>query len=66
MDTSQRIKHAYGCDGPKMHVMPGVSLLKAGDTSKCPQCGAPVHDITNTLVGQAYLAFARLDLGDKS
>jgi hypothetical protein len=65
MDTSQRINHVFGCSGSQMHIMPGVSLLKAGDTSKCPTCGATVQDITGTLVGQAYIAFARLDLGDK-
>lgn len=65
MDTSQRINHVYGCGGPTMHIMPGVTLLKAGNTSKCPECGAPVQDVTDTLLGQSYIAFARLDLGKR-
>jgi len=65
MDTSQQIKHVFGCDGPKMHIMPGITLLRAGDVNRCPECRAMVRDITDTLVGQSYIAFARLDLGDR-
>jgi len=63
LNTSQQVRHAYGCSGPVLHVTPGISLLRAGDITKCPQCGASVADITDTPLGQAYLAFARPDLG---
>jgi hypothetical protein len=50
-----------------MHVTPGVKLLRAGDITHCPvpECGAPIHDITDTPLGQAYMAFARPDLGER-
>ncbi|HJS17304.1 MAG TPA: hypothetical protein VJ785_01050 [Anaerolineales bacterium] len=63
MDTSQNINHAFGCSGEIVHVTPGYMLLRAGNINRCPQCGAEVKDITDTLLGQSYLAFARLDLG---
>jgi uncharacterized paraquat-inducible protein A len=64
MDTSQRINHVFGCDGQTMHVTPGFKLLQSGNLEKCPTCGAVVKDITDTPVGQSYLAFGRFDLGD--
>jgi uncharacterized paraquat-inducible protein A len=65
MDTSQQIRHVFACHGPKMHINPGFVLLRKGDISKCPDCGAEVYDATDTLVGQAYIAFARIDLGNR-
>ena len=64
LNTSQQIKHVFGCSGATMHVTPGFQLLRAGDITRCPQCGSPVTDCTNTLLGQSYLALARFDLGD--
>jgi len=58
MDTSQQINHVFLCSGTPAHVSPGLSLLRAGDITKCPQCGAPVQDCTNTLIGKSFLAFA--------
>lgn len=65
MDTSQRIHHVYACHGQPMHVHPGFVLLRKGDIKHCPTCGAEVYDTTNTPLGQAYIAFARIDLGEK-
>jgi hypothetical protein len=67
MDTSQQLRHVFGCLGSTMHVMPGFRLLRAGDITHCPvpECGAPIHDITDTPLGQAYMAFARPDLGER-
>lgn len=65
MDTSQQIRHVFGCRGSTMHIHPGIVLLRKGDATRCADCGAPVQDITDTPVGQAYIAFARLDLGEK-
>jgi hypothetical protein len=65
MDTSQQIKHVFGCQGPELHITPGFKLLQSDDPSKCPQCGADVYDATNTPLGQAYIAFGRIDLGEK-
>ena len=62
MDTSQNIRHAFGCDGAPVHVNPGYKILRNGN--RCPDCGREVTDITDTHLGQSYLAFARLDLGD--
>ena len=64
MDTSQKINHVFGCQGTTLHITPGFKLLASGDASKCPQCGAETFDATNTPVGQAYIAFGRIDLGD--
>ena len=65
MDTSQRINHVFACQGTPMHLTPGYKLLRAGDISKCPDCGQDVYDASETPVGQAYIAFARIDLGEK-
>lgn len=66
MDTSQQINHVFACFGPIVHVTPGLALVRAGDIDHCPQCGAKVSDCTNSFLGQSYIAFARLDLGDRS
>jgi predicted RNA-binding Zn-ribbon protein involved in translation (DUF1610 family) len=63
--TSQQIKHIFMCSGQKVHVFPGTELLRVGKF-ECPDCGAPVHDITDTALGKAYFAFARPDLGKQS
>lgn len=63
MDTSQQIKHVFGCQGEIFHLTPGFQLLKSADPTKCPECGANVYDATDTPVGQQYIAFARIDLG---
>ena len=63
LDTSQNINHVFGCTGAQIHVTPGFRLLRAGNIHKCPDCGADVNDITNTPLGQSYIAFARIDLG---
>lgn len=63
MDTSQKLKHVFGCAGPTMHLMPGFRLLQSSYPGRCPECGAEVYDATNTPIGQAYLAFTRSDLG---
>lgn len=55
MDTSQRINHVFGCQGPTMHITPGFKLLRSGDPSRCPDCGASVFDATDTPVGKEYL-----------
>ncbi len=65
MDTSQQINHVYACYGPVVHVTPGITLLRSGDITRCPQCGARVSDCTNSFLGQSYIAFARLDLGER-
>lgn len=65
MDTSQKINHVYGCQGPTLHLNPGFVLLRKGDITKCPDCGADVFDASNTPVGLAYLEFARMDLGKR-
>jgi hypothetical protein len=65
MDTSQRINHVFGCQGTTLHITPGFKLLQSGDLTRCPECGADVFDATNTPVGQAYIAFGRIDLGEK-
>lgn len=65
MDTSKQIRHIFGCNGETVHVTPGFQLLKSGDITKCPTCGATVSDITNTPLGQSYMAFGRPDLGDR-
>ncbi len=65
MDTSQKINHVFSCNGPTMHMHPGIVLLQHGDLKHCPDCGALVYDATDTPVGRAYIAFARLDLGEK-
>jgi hypothetical protein len=64
MNTSQRINHVFGCDGRIVHVTPGFKLLASGTPDKCPDCGAVVYDITNTPLGQSYIAFGRIDLGN--
>jgi len=64
-DTSQQIRHVFGCKGQPFHLTPGFKLLRSSDPSKCPECGAEVYDATNTIVGQYYLAFARFDLGKR-
>jgi hypothetical protein len=63
-DTSQRIRHVFGCTGDPIHIFPGLTLAKI-NTGKlvCPTCGKPVHDITNTPLGQSYFERARPDLG---
>jgi hypothetical protein len=62
MNTSQRIRHVYGCKGPVQHILTGIELLRAGE-KRCPRpgCGAEVEDITETEQGKAYFAFARPD-----
>ena len=65
MDTSQRINHVFGCLGPTMHITPGFKLLQSTYPGKCPECGAEVYDATNTPIGQSYIAFGRVDLGDE-
>lgn len=65
MDTSQQLKHVFGCLGPELHITPGFKLLQSADPTKCPQCGADVYDATNTPVGEAYVAFGRADLGKR-
>lgn len=65
MNTSQKISHVYACLGAVYHVTPGFQLLRSGDIKHCPTCGAQVFDATDTPVGQAYIAFARIDLGEK-
>lgn len=62
MDTSQRIRHVYACNGTPLHVTSGFQLLQT-NSLRCPYCGAEVSDITKTPLGQAYFAFARPDLG---
>ena len=64
MDTSQKIKHVFACEGSTVHVHPGLALLL---TSRpvCPTCGKPVQDITDTPLGQSYFAFTRPDLGER-
>jgi hypothetical protein len=64
-DTSKRIRHVFGCTGEPTHVFPGLTLAKinTGDVILCPTCGKPVHDITNTPLGQSYFERARPDLG---
>ena len=64
LDTSQRIRHVFACNGPTVHVHPGMALLINGNQKPvCPTCGAAVQDVTNSLLGQSYFAFARTDLG---
>jgi hypothetical protein len=65
MNTSQQIRHVFGCAGPTRHLTPGFALLRSTDPTKCPQCGTTVEDVTDTLEGQQYLAFGRFDLGEK-
>ena len=65
LDTSQQIKHVFGCAGEPMHLTPGFKLLQSGDITRCPDCGAQVHDVSDTPIGQAYLAFGRPDLGER-
>ena len=65
MDTSQQINHVFGCQGPTLHINPGFVLLRNGDIHKCPDCGADVYDASDTPVGRAYIAFGRIDLGEK-
>lgn len=65
LNTSQQLRHVFLCSGSPAHITPGITLLRSGNLDKCPQCGAPVHDCTNSFLGQSYLAFARLDLGDR-
>jgi hypothetical protein len=65
LSTSQNITHVFGCGGIPVHVTPGYQLLRAGTGTRCPQCGAEVTDITQTPLGQSYIAFARIDLGTK-
>lgn len=64
MDTSTKFKHVFGCQGKTLHLTPGYLLLRSADPRKCPDCGADVFDATDTPVGAAYIAFARIDLGD--
>jgi hypothetical protein len=65
MDTSQKLNHVYACQGAQLHLTPGFKLLQAGDITHCPTCGAAVFDATDTPVGQAYIAFARIDKGER-
>lgn len=65
MDTSQKINHVYRCVAPNFHLTPGFKLLKAGDITHCPECGAEVYDATDTPMGEYYIAFARIDKGEK-
>lgn len=65
MNTSQRIRHVFGCAGETRHLTPGFALLRSSDPTKCPECGAGVSDVTDTPEGQQYLAFARFDLGNQ-
>lgn len=53
----------FGCEGRILHVTPGEFLLKTGAGYLCPTCHTPVKDISHTLLGQSYWAFARTDLG---
>lgn len=62
LNTSQKIRHVFECDGFPHHVHPGFVLLRT-DSLRCPDCGETVHDVTNAPLGQAYFAFARFDLG---
>lgn len=63
-DTFRRVfaHNVFGCSGPRMHVHFAKSLHKSPAGYSCPQCGAPVNDITEAPVGQAYFAFGRPDL----
>ena len=64
LTTSQNINHIYGCNGPTMHLTYGIYLLRT-NSNRCQECGYEVSDVTDTPVGQAYKAFARLDLGSQ-
>ena len=63
MNTSQQIRHVYGCESEELHLTPGFMVLRQQDPKHCAKCGKPIKDMTNTPVGQQYLAFARPDLG---
>lgn len=62
LNTSQNIRHVFGCKGTPLHVTLGKQLLQT-NSLRCPYCGAEVSDITKSPLGQAYFAFARPDLG---
>lgn len=62
--TSIQLRHVFACQGKQMHLNTGTRLLQKGSIDKCPDCGAPVYDATNTPVGMAFFAHARPDLGD--
>lgn len=65
MDTSQQINHVFGCLGKKLHLTPGFMLLRKGDVTKCPDCGAEVYDATDTPIGAEYLRQAKFIREDK-
>lgn len=66
LDTSQQIAHVFICNGPEAHVMPGITLARAGSAMNCPYCGASVSDCTNSFVGQSFLKFAGFTRSDKA
>lgn len=64
LNTSKRIFHVFLCSGEPGHIHPGTEIAKRGEYT-CPTCDKPVHDITETELGQHYFAFVRQDLGLK-
>lgn len=61
MNTKQKIELTFAC--PYGHITTGTALLRANKGYTCPHCDKPVSDISDTIEGQQYHAFARPDLG---
>ncbi len=65
MNTKQKIEHTFECGAG--HITTGTALLRNGRGYTCRfiWCGKPVTDISKTMDGQIFHAFARPDLGVK-